>query len=164
MVGQEKFREIMGHFATGVTVVTARARGGEAVGLTVNAFTSVSLDPVLVLVCVHREASTHDPLLESGYFAVYVLDREQEHLGVRFAEAEVEDRFLGLETMDAPMGSPILPGSIAWLECRVKTVLPGGDHSIVLAEVLEGEATGGEPLVFFRGDFLAFRATGTEGE
>ena len=156
MVGQEKFRKIMGHFATGVTVVTACSRKGEAVGLTVNAFTSVSLDPVLVLVCLHRESSAHDPLLESGYFAINVLDRSQEHLGVRFAEAEDEDRFLGLDTITGPMGSPILSGSMAWLECRVKDVIPGGDHSIVLGEVVEGEALGGEPLMFFRGGFLSF--------
>jgi flavin reductase (DIM6/NTAB) family NADH-FMN oxidoreductase RutF len=156
MVGQEKFRKIMGHFATGVTVVTACSRKGEAVGLTVNAFTSVSLDPLLVLVCLHREASTYDPLLESGYFVINVLDRSQEHLGVRFAEAEDEDRFLGLDTITGPRGSPILLGSMAWLECRVKDVIPGGDHSIVLGEVVEGEALGGEPLMFFRGDFLSF--------
>ena len=156
MVGKEKFRKIMGHFATGVTVVTARSRSGEAVGLTVNAFTSVSLDPLLVLVCVHREASTHDPLLESGYFAINMLGRSQEHLGVRFAVAEDEDRFLGLDTITGPMGSPILLGSMAWLECRVKDVIPGGDHSIVLGEVVEGEVLGGEPLMFFRGDFLSF--------
>jgi flavin reductase (DIM6/NTAB) family NADH-FMN oxidoreductase RutF len=156
MVGREKFRKIMGHFATGVTVVTARSRRGKAVGLTVNAFTSVSLDPLLVLVCLHREASTHDPLLDSGYFAINMLDRSQEHLGVRFAEAEDEDRFLGLDPMTGPMGSPILLGSMAWLECRVKDVIPGGDHSIVLGEVVEGESLGGEPLMFFRGDFLSF--------
>jgi flavin reductase (DIM6/NTAB) family NADH-FMN oxidoreductase RutF len=160
MVGTEKFREIMGHFATGVTIVTARSRNGEAVGLTVNAFTSVSLEPLLVLVCVHREASTHDPLLEAGYFMVNVLDRTQEEMATRFSEPEVQDRFRGLETMDGPMGSPILLGSMAWLECRVKEVVPGGDHSIILGEVLEGEALGGEPLIFLRGRFLDPRSSG----
>ena len=155
MVDQEKFRRIMGHFATGVTVVTARPRKGGPVGLTVNAFTSVSLEPLLVLVCVHRAASTHDPLLEAGYFAVNVLNRSQEHLALRFAEAEIDDRFRDLEAEDAPMGSPILLGSMAWLECRVKEVLPGGDHSIVLGEAQEGEALGGDPLIFLRGDFLS---------
>jgi flavin reductase (DIM6/NTAB) family NADH-FMN oxidoreductase RutF len=155
MVHQEKFRSIMGEFATGVTIVTARAPSGGAVGLTVNAFTSVSLDPLLVLVCVHREASTHDPLLEAGYFAVNVLERRQEDLAVRFAAAEVEDRFQDLDPLSAPMGSPLLTGTMGWLECRVREVLPGGDHSIVVGEVLEGEALGGDPLLFFRGRFLA---------
>jgi flavin reductase (DIM6/NTAB) family NADH-FMN oxidoreductase RutF len=163
MVDQEKFRSIMGHFATGVTVVTACSREGQAVGLTVNAFTSVSLNPLLVLICVHREASTHDPLLESGYFAVNMLDRRQEHLGLRFAEAEDEERFRDLDTKAGPMGSPILSGSMAWLECRVKDVVPGGDHSIVVGEVLEGEVHGGDPLMFFRGDFMNIRPT-TQGE
>jgi flavin reductase (DIM6/NTAB) family NADH-FMN oxidoreductase RutF len=155
MVHQEKFRTIMGQFATGVTIVTARPPGGEPVGLTVNAFSSVSLDPLLVLVCLHREASTHDPLLRSGHFAVNVLERRQEDLAVRFASAEVEDRFHGLETLDAPMGSPLFPGAMGWLECRVREVFPGGDHSIVVGEVLEGEVLGGDPLVFFGGRFWA---------
>jgi flavin reductase (DIM6/NTAB) family NADH-FMN oxidoreductase RutF len=163
MVDQERFRKIMGHFVTGVTIVTARTPDGELVGLTANAFTSVSLDPLLVLVCVHREASTHDPLLEAGFFAVNVLDRRQEKLAVRFAEAEVQDRFKDLKTFEAPMGSPLLPGALGWLECRVEQVFPGGDHSIVLGEVLEGELLDGEPLVFYQGRFVAPLTAGGRG-
>ena len=138
-------------FATGVTVVTVRTPRGTPSGLTVNAFTSVSLDPPLVLICIHRNAASHDPLLETGYFAVSVLGREQETLAMVFAQGEASERFRGLETVDAPMGSPLLPGCVAWLECRVQSVHEGGDHSIVVAEVLESEILGGEPLLFFRG-------------
>lgn len=153
MVGQEKFRKIMGHFATGVTIVTARSPEGEPFGLTVNALTSVSLNPRLLLVCVHREASTHDPLLDSGHFAVNILRRGQEALAVRFADAEVQDRFRDLPARDGPSGSPIIHGTLGWLECQVTEVFSGGDHSIVLGEVLEGEARDGDPLIFFQGGF-----------
>ena len=83
MVGEEKFRKVMGRFATGVSVVTARSLEGEPVGLTANALTSVSLKPPLILVCIHKQADAHDPLIQSGSFAVNILRREQEALAMR---------------------------------------------------------------------------------
>ncbi len=155
MVGEEKFRSVMGHFATGVTVVTTRNREGDPTGLTVNAFTSVSLDPPLVLVCVHEAAASHDPLLEVGYFAVNVLSASQEGLALLFSRGVAEERFRGLETRDAPRGSPLLPGVVAWLECRVRDVYPGGDHHIIVGEVLTGDEPGGDPLLFHRGRLMS---------
>ena len=156
MIGKEKFRRVMGHFATGVTVLTVRTPEGELSGLTVNTLTSVSLEPPLVLVCIHRDADSHDPIVDTGYFAVSVLAREQEELALTFSRGEASQRFQGLETLDAPMGSPVLPGCLAWLECRVEAFHPGGDHSIVVAEVLESEILGGDPLLFFRGTLTGF--------
>jgi len=146
----------MGHFATGVTGVTARNSEDRPVGLTVSAFTSVSLNPPLVLVCVHREAESHDALLEVGFFGVNVLSRDQEALALTFSKGEASDRFQGLETLDAPMGSPLLPGSAAWLECRIHQLHDGGDHSIIVGEVLECEALGGDPLIFHHSELRGF--------
>ena len=156
MVGEEKFRRLMGHFPTGVTVVTARDLNDRPVGLTVSAFTSVSLDPPLVLVCIHHEAEPHDPLLQVGYFGVNVLSHDQGGLAIAFSQGDSAGRFQGLETLDAPMGSPLLPGSLAWLECRVHQVHEGGDHSIIVGEVLECELLGGDPLLFFRRELKGF--------
>ena len=152
MVGEREFRRVMSHFATGVTVVTSRGVEGEPVGLTVNAFTSVSLDPILVLVCVHRDASGHDLLLEHGIFGVTVMARGQDPLARRFSEGESGARFQGVPYRIGTHGSPFLEGGLAWLECRVSHVYPGGDHSIILGEVLSCEAREGEPLLFFRGE------------
>jgi 3-hydroxy-9,10-secoandrosta-1,3,5(10)-triene-9,17-dione monooxygenase reductase component len=151
MVGEVKFREVMGHFATGVTVVTSRGGDGEPVGLTVNAFTSVSLHPPLVLVCLHRDAAAHDPLLEAGHFAVSVLGADQDGLAVRFATVDPESRFLGVDFFEGILGGPRLQGAIAWLDCRVKEVYRGGDHSIIVGEVVACESAGGDPLLFHRG-------------
>lgn len=152
MVDEEKFRRVMGHFATGVTVVTSRDRDGVPVGLTVNALTSVSLDPLLLLVCLHREAGPHDPLLESGVFAVNILRRDQGDLAIRFASGDTRERFHGMDVQDAPLGSPLLPEVLGWVECTVHAVHPGGDHSIVVGRVSACEAGEGGPLLFFRGE------------
>ena len=155
MVDEEKFRRVMGHFATGVTVVTARDRDDEPVGLTVNALTSVSLDPLLILVCLHNQAGPHDPLLESGLFAVNILTDAQADLALRFSSGETTGRFRGLDVVDAPSGSPLLRDALGWLECAVHAVHPGGDHSIVVGRVLACEARDGAPLLFFRGGLEA---------
>jgi flavin reductase (DIM6/NTAB) family NADH-FMN oxidoreductase RutF len=151
MVEEKRFREVMGQFPTGVTVVTTRGADGAPLGLTVSAFTSVSLDPILVLVCIHREANSHDPILEGGSFAVNMLTSDQADLAIRFSSGSVEERFAGLEPGESPLGNPLLPGSLAWLDCQVREVYPGGDHSVVLAEVLACHARDGAPLLFYRG-------------
>ena len=154
MVGEEEFRRVMGYFATGVTVVASLDREGGAVGLTVNAFTSVSLDPPLVLVCLHRDAYAHDPLLEAGHFGVSFLKEDQGALALRFSRDEPALRFRNLDLDEGPLGSPLLPGALAWVECEVSEVHPGGDHSIVVGRVVAGRSHEGEPLVFFRGALM----------
>lgn len=158
MVGEKKFRKVMGHFATGVTVVTAQSQAKEPVGLTVNAFTSVSLDPPLILVCIHREADAHDVLVHSGRFVVNLLQRDQETLALRFAKRDPLDRFRGLELIMGSMGAPLLPDALGWLQCSVRHVYPGGDHSIIVGEVMECEARDASPLLFHRGDLRGLEA------
>ncbi|NNM05157.1 MAG: flavin reductase family protein [Gemmatimonadetes bacterium] len=152
MVSEEKFRWVMGHFATGVTVVASRTPGGEAVGLTVNAFTSVSLDPPLVLVCLHKDAEGHDPILQAGHFGVSFLTGGQGNMALTFSQADPEDRFKDLSVKDGPLGSPLVDGALAWVDCKVMDVFPGGDHSIVVGQVEACDAGDGDPLMFFRGN------------
>ena len=155
MIGEERFRTVMGHFATGVTIVASRDQDGNAVGLTVNAFCSVSLSPPLVLVCVHRNADSHGPILEAGHFGVSVLRPDQADLAVRFSVEDSALRFKDVSVVEGVLGSPRIEGSLAWLQCRVRNVYPGGDHSIIVGEVVECEASEGPPLVFFRGSLEA---------
>lgn len=150
MIEEEHFRTVMGRFATGVTVVTTRDAGGVPLGLTVSAFTSVSLDPLQILICVHREAGPHDPLLERGTFAVNVLSADQGPLAIRFATGPTRERFQGIDFRDSPLGDPLLSG-LAWLACRVRQVWAGGDHSVILGEVEACEAREGQPLIWFKG-------------
>jgi flavin reductase (DIM6/NTAB) family NADH-FMN oxidoreductase RutF len=144
-------RRIMGHFATGVTVVTAYLNG-EIYGMTANAVSSLSLDPPLLLVAVDKKAAMHASLTASRCFAVNILTAEQEHLSRRFAmrgPKEVSD----LTWIKAETGAPILADSLAWLDCRLAEVLPGGDHDIFLGEILAGDAHDGAPLLYFGGKY-----------
>jgi flavin reductase (DIM6/NTAB) family NADH-FMN oxidoreductase RutF len=158
MVEERKFRHVMGHFPSGVTVVTTRGEDGTPLGLTVSALTSVSLEPILLLVCIHKDATSHAPIANGGSFTVNVLSSEQADLAVRFASGIPEKRFEGLDVEESPLGNPLLPGSLAWLDCRVTDVHPGGDHSVILASVVDCHAGEGEPLLFHRG---ALRGMGT---
>ena len=152
-----RFRTVMGHFTTGVTVVTSRGPDGSPCGLTANSVASVSLDPLLVLVCLDRSAASHGCIIEGGAFAVSILSSEDEPLARRFSEGERADRFDGIELLDATTGSPILGRALAWLDCRVSEVYEAGDHSIVVGEVVACDARAGEPLVFFRGRYHRMR-------
>jgi flavin reductase (DIM6/NTAB) family NADH-FMN oxidoreductase RutF len=151
-----ELRTVFGSFATGVTVLTAH--GGEPCGMTANSFTSVSLDPALVLVCVRPGSAVHDAVLAGGGFAVSVLSAAQEHLARHFADAERPRGERGFA--DVPWhpgrhtGAPIVDGGLAWLECALATVHDAGDHVILVGTVLEcglGTADGG--LLFYRGRF-----------
>jgi flavin reductase (DIM6/NTAB) family NADH-FMN oxidoreductase RutF len=149
-------RGVLGMFATGITVVTA----GRDVphGMTANAFSSVSLDPPLVLVCVGREAIMHDSITDSGAFAVSVLHGCQEDVARHFAN---RDRPRGAAQFDAVdwmpgqyTGAPVLPGGLAWLECALETTYDGGDHSIFVGRVLDtGLSDDRDALLFFGGGY-----------
>jgi len=154
MVSEETFRRVMGHFATGVTVVASRGPEGEPVGLTVNAFSSVSLDPPMVLICIHEGADAHDPLLEAGHFGVSFLKTDQSELAFRFSREESEYRFRNLKVVEGSLGSPIILNSLAWMECRIRQVFPGGDHSVILGDVVECGSGEGDPLLFFKGSLM----------
>jgi flavin reductase (DIM6/NTAB) family NADH-FMN oxidoreductase RutF len=157
MIDATEFRRVMGHFSTGVAVVTTRTGEGRPCGLTVNAFTSVSLDPLLILICIEREADSHACISEAGVFAVNVLDEDRgESLARRFATWGIEDKFRGVAYRPGDTGAPVLEDALAWLDCRVAEALPGGDHTIFLGEVLAAGAREGTPLVYYRGGYGRF--------
>lgn len=141
------FRRAMGQFATGITVVTGRDPEGRPFGLTVNSFTSVSLEPPLVLFCLGTRSELNALLGLTKMYGVSVLSEEQEAWSTRFATPGA-DRFAGVETVDGAHGLPLVPGALAWLECRVADVVGGGDHSIYLGEVLSLEVRPGRPLLY----------------
>jgi 3-hydroxy-9,10-secoandrosta-1,3,5(10)-triene-9,17-dione monooxygenase reductase component len=150
-IDAQTFRRVMGSFATGVTVVTTQ-RGDEWHGMTANSFTSVSLDPLLILVCFVRDSRTAEAVIESGVFALDILNHAQMDLWITFAaagDADINDVTVGVTSR----GVPILRGSLGYLECDVDAVHDGGDHIIVVGEVVDCEAREGEPLVFLRGKY-----------
>lgn len=151
-VGPERFRAVMGRFPTGVTVVTATGPDGP-VGMTANAIASLSLDPLLLLVCFDRGARTLPVVRETGRFAVNVLSAEQEPLAARFAlKAGEEEKFRGVghELRD---GLPVLDGALAWLACDLTELVEAGDHVIGLGAVRALGAAPGDPLLWFRGRY-----------
>jgi flavin reductase (DIM6/NTAB) family NADH-FMN oxidoreductase RutF len=147
----QKQRKIMGHFATGVTVVTTDGAAGSH-GMTANAVASLSLDPPLVLVAVDKRAALLVYLLKNRCFAVNILRLDQEDLSRRFAIPGPKD-FSDLNIIRAGTGSPVLVDGLAFLDCRVHDILPGGDHDIFVGEIVAGEYQGGEPLLYFSGRY-----------
>jgi 3-hydroxy-9,10-secoandrosta-1,3,5(10)-triene-9,17-dione monooxygenase reductase component len=149
-----EFRRVLGHLATGVTVLTAYGEDGP-VGMAANSVVSVSLDPPLILFCPAKSSSTWPTLRESGKFCVNVMAHHHEDVTRRFALRDV-DRFAGLEYLERPCG-PVLEDAVAWIECDLRDEHDAGDHTIVVAKVLELDAFEDRlPLVFFRGRYGAF--------
>lgn len=147
----------MGQMASGVTIVTMRV-DDEDHGLTASSFTSLSLDPMLVLVCIVKGQRSHQLLEQAGHYAVSILAGSQKELGLRFADPRRVDRFGGLEVARAITGAPILPESLAWVDCRIRDVYPGGDHSIFVGEVLAADVPGGpDALVYYNRQWGRFQ-------
>lgn len=150
-----EFRSIMGRFATGISVVTTSVEG-RLHGITVNSLASVSLDPLLVLVCIESGARAHGEIERAGRFGVNLLGADQEAISRTFAaRGEPEaGRLRGVPFRLGPAGTPLLAGCLGHLECEVAARHPGGDHSIFVGRVLGGAGTGeGEPLLYFRGRY-----------
>jgi len=147
-----EFRRVLGHFATGVTVVTADTPDSP-VGMAIGSFSSVSLDPPLVMFCPGKESATWKSIRESGSFCVNVLGHHQKDVCGKFASKD-PDKFAGVEWTAGTTGSPILADAIAWIDCTVHAVHDGGDHDIVvgLVKALDGDAHHG-PLLFFKGGY-----------
>jgi flavin reductase (DIM6/NTAB) family NADH-FMN oxidoreductase RutF len=146
-VDPRRFRDTLALWPSGVTVVTARdARG--PVGITAASFSSLSLNPPLVLVCIDHGARSHDGLVTAGGFVVHVLSRAQEHLSVRFAQPGPE-KFDGVDLAEGPFGAPVLPLGTARLVCAHHEALEGGDHTILIGRVLDVETSDEEPLVYW---------------
>jgi flavin reductase (DIM6/NTAB) family NADH-FMN oxidoreductase RutF len=144
-------RRILGRFATGVTVITAY-QGEELCGMTANAVASLSLNPPLILVAVDKQAAMNTCLRQSGSFAVNVLTEEQEHLSRRFA-ARGPKEVADLSWKKGPTGAPILADALAYVDCKLKEILLGGDHDIFIGEIVAGDAREGRPLLFFAGRY-----------
>ncbi|HVJ31946.1 MAG TPA: flavin reductase family protein [Terriglobia bacterium] len=154
---QRDFRTALGQFATGITVVTARSADGELLGVTVNSFNSVSLEPPLILFSLERRAFSLPAFETAGAFAVNILSDEQTALSQNFARTQ-GDKWAGIAYEHWVTGSPILRGCLAAFDCRTHAVHDGGDHRIFLGEVLRFEALSeGEPLIYFRGSYTGLK-------
>jgi flavin reductase (DIM6/NTAB) family NADH-FMN oxidoreductase RutF len=160
-VDDASFRLALSQFATGVTVVLTRDAAGAPAGLTVNAFTSVSLDPPLVLVCVDVRSDAHDPLALSGMFAVSVLSETQEDVSRRFAWRGPE-KFAGFVLEHGENGALLVPGAVAHLECAKVAAHRAGDHTIYVGEVRVLRVAPGRPLLYHRGGYRRLAAEGEQ--
>lgn len=146
------FRAALGRLASGITVITVHGADGRDHGMTASAVTSLSLSPPLLLVCVDEAASLAGPIAVATYFGVNILAEEQEPISRRFAERE-DDRFDGLAYTRGVGSVPLLTGALAQIECRVHARHPGGDHTIVVGEVLAVTVHEGHPLLYYRGGY-----------
>ena len=148
----QELRRIMGQFATGVTVITTKDKSGTPFGLTANGFTSVSLSPPLVLVCVDKATQCYSCFEQSKIFAVNVLSEEQEEISRRFATKGIE-KLTGIKWHQGETGVALLDGAIGFIECKVVHGYEGGDHTIYVGEVTNATAAEGQPLLFFKGKY-----------
>ncbi|HKD68318.1 MAG TPA: flavin reductase family protein [Candidatus Binataceae bacterium] len=151
-IEKNELRRVMGHFATGVTVITTFSKAGKLHGLTANAVSSLSLDPPLLVICVDKKAESYPSFEESGVFTVNILADDQEDISRRFAVSGGE-KFEGVAYRRGANGAPILSGSLAHLECKLHATYEGGDHTIYLGLIEEAETREAKPLLFFRGGY-----------
>jgi 3-hydroxy-9,10-secoandrosta-1,3,5(10)-triene-9,17-dione monooxygenase reductase component len=151
-IDPQRFRQALGAFTTGVTIVTAVDAAGKDAGITANSFNSVSLSPPLVLWSLSRTSSCYDAFMSARHFAVHVLASDQDSLASQFAQKGI-DRFAGLTPQRGAGGVALLDGCVARFECRTAYQYEGGDHIIIVGEVLNFEHALLEPLVFKRGRF-----------
>ncbi len=159
------FRQVLGHFPTGVTVVTATQADGTPVGFTIGSFTSVSLEPALVGFLPMNESERWHAIRETGSFCVNVLGCTQGDLCWRFAKSSIAEPFENISWHPSPItGSPILDGAIAWIDCTIQEVVPAGDHQFVLGSVVELAHVHPDlepvPLLFYRGQVGRFALDG----
>lgn len=165
MLEPEEFRRVLGHFTTGVTVVTAWDAQGQPTGLTASSVASVSLHPPLVLVCVAHSAQSYPALREGGKFAVNILASSQEAVARRFASSTLTGprKLEGIGYRQGALGLPILKDALAEFECTVVHAYPGGDHTIFVGRVEVADARGDsglEPLLYYRGRYGRLHAPG----
>jgi len=146
---KEVFRDVIGHFASGVAIVTTRDSGVDY-GVTANAVSSLSLEPPMMLICLNRTSRTQTANNRSRSFSVNILSESQGELAVRFATS-VGDKFIGVAVSRGELGNPLLDNALAHLECRVIEQVSGGTHRVFLAGVQRAERFEGAPLAYFRG-------------
>jgi flavin reductase (DIM6/NTAB) family NADH-FMN oxidoreductase RutF/DNA-binding FadR family transcriptional regulator len=151
IVDQQIFRDVVGRFASGVTVITT-ASGDKRFGTTASAMSSLSMDPPMILICLNKTSETGAAVLKAGTFAVNILAKGQEHLASQFA-VKGDDKFAHVDVTEGVLGAPLLNGTLATMQCRTVETVTGGTHTVFLAEVIEAEARDLEPLTYFRGKF-----------
>jgi len=152
-ISADEFKAVMGKFTAGVTVVTTVAADGNLHGLTATAFTSLSMDPPLCLVCIDKKTGSHGPLTESKKFAVNILNDGQEDVSNTFAFGK-GDRFAEVKHEKGPAtGCPVFPEALAWMDCEVSDILSGGDHDIFVGTIKGVHVSDGSPLAFFGGAY-----------
>lgn len=148
----QELRRVMGHFATGVTVITTVDKSGVPNGLTANAFMSLSLNPPLVLISVDKGATCYSCFELQNGFTVNFLSEDQEEISRRFA-TKGADKFAGLSWHPGSNGAAVIDGALGFVECKITQCHDGGDHSIIVGEIVNAGASGERPLLFFRGKY-----------
>jgi flavin reductase (DIM6/NTAB) family NADH-FMN oxidoreductase RutF len=147
-LSEAQFRRACSRFATGVAIAAVVDETGTPHGLTINSFTSVSLDPPLVLICISYHTPILQRFLHASHFGLSFLKADQWEISDRFA-MRVDDRFDGISWQAGQFGVPLLSENLATMECATRQILDGGDHTILLAEVMAAEMGAGDPLLFF---------------
>lgn len=151
-VTENEFRNALSRFASGVTVVVSKDAEERLHGITVSAFSSVSLSPPLVLICVEKTTGSHAALAETEHFTVNVLSSDQQDISQKFASWNLE-KFDGLDMTMGELGLPMVNGCLANLECTISRIIDAGDHSIFVGEVAHAYIFDGDPLIYFRSDY-----------
>lgn len=157
MVTRDELRAVCGRYATGITVATVFDAGGQPHGVTINSFTSVSLAPPMILFCLDTRAMILAHFEAATHFAINILSAEQQGIASRFARPGI-DRFEGVEWTMGETGTPLLKGTIGWIQCALARTHDAGDHRILLGEVRRACIHEGEPLLYFGGGYRKIHA------
>jgi flavin reductase (DIM6/NTAB) family NADH-FMN oxidoreductase RutF len=155
-VTSEQFRRACGRFATGVAIASVLDAGGTPHGLTISSFTSVSLSPPLLLICLGHKVTAINTFRSARYFGISVLREDQRELSDRFAR-KGHDRFDGLAWYKGETGTPLLPDALAVMECEVHQRFVSGDHDILIGEMVRAQACEGNPLIYFASDYRSLQ-------
>jgi len=148
-----KFRNALGAFPTGVTIVTTIDNNGKPIGFTANSFSSVSIEPKLILICIDKASINLEAFTDNNHFAVSILSEKQQQISTTFA-SPVDDRFAGVSWLKKSTGCPIIDNAVAWFDCEKGKCIDAGDHYILLGKVLEFDSNIATPLVFLRGNYV----------
>jgi len=151
-IDRNSFRTALGQFAAGVTVVTTVGRDGKPYGLTATAFTSVSLDPPLISICIDKGADSYPHLMTADAFAVSILEAAQQAISNQFARSGI-DKFADVATRTSASGVPLIEGALVHIDCRVAQRVDAGDHTIFIGQVESAEVFPGTPLLYYGGSY-----------
>ena len=158
-ITNDEFRAALSRFVSGVTVVTTKDLSGKPHGITVSAFSAVSLEPPLISICIDRRTASHYAFEETGRFVVNILREDQVAISAQFA-SPILDKFDGIPFREGIAGIPVLEDAIVNLECRLKHAYEGGDHTIFVGEIERATVEDGKPLVYFYGNYRKLMLNG----